>query len=328
MGGNSPKNVLIIKPETLIDSAKAKYIVGAMLGEGSHGSVYKVYLEADKSKEYAMKIDKKFSSRKDSKLNMEIAILKEVSTLHPEKCHFTKIIDQGKKETCTFIIMELLGKSLADLKYAQPHEVFSLGTGLGAASQCLEATEGLHNIGFIHRDIKPGNHAVGLGANEHIVYMLDFGIARKITKEDNELKTPRQVSGFVGTTRFASLACHRKEEMGKKDDCESWFYLFMDLILISGLPWKRITNRDLVKKVKEESRKESSAEAEVMYSGISKIRPELVKIIGYIDGLTYPERPDYELIQKMLREAAEKAEVSMEFSFRTIGCEGRAFNSL
>ncbi|KAI6182683.1 Serine threonine protein kinase-related domain containing protein, protein [Aphelenchoides bicaudatus] len=222
---DSAEDDLGIRPETIIDSTKAKYVANVMLGKGGFGAVYKVHLEGDKSKEYAMKIEKKKATRKDSKLKMEIFILKNVAKLRQGKSHFTKIIDRGKKETYYFIVMDLVGKSLDDLKNSQPKRIFSLGTGLGFASQCLEATEDLHEQGCIHRDIKPENFAIGLGASKHIVYMLDFGIARKITKEDKELKTPRSAVGFKGTIRFASLACHKREEMGKKDDCESMVLL-------------------------------------------------------------------------------------------------------
>lgn len=37
----------------------------------------------------------------------------------------------------------------------------SLSSAVGASVQCLEALEDLHKIGFLHRDVKPGNFAVG-----------------------------------------------------------------------------------------------------------------------------------------------------------------------
>lgn len=37
-----------------------------------------------------------------------------------------------------------------------------MGTAIGAAIQTLEAIEELHSLGFLHRDIKPGNYSIGL----------------------------------------------------------------------------------------------------------------------------------------------------------------------
>lgn len=46
--------------------------------------------------------------------------------------------------------------------------------------QCLEGIEDLHNVGFIHRDVKPSNFAMGRKlAVMRTVFMLDFGLARQ-----------------------------------------------------------------------------------------------------------------------------------------------------
>lgn len=39
-----------------------------------------------------------------------------------EKSHFTKIVDRGKKEMYFFLIMQLVGPSLADLKARRPEK--------------------------------------------------------------------------------------------------------------------------------------------------------------------------------------------------------------
>ncbi|KAL6726739.1 hypothetical protein Aduo_008678 [Ancylostoma duodenale] len=183
------------KPGAVIDSSKANYVVVKLLGEGGFGAVYKVRDQKDPSKEYAMKVEKKLQSRRHSKLKMEIAILKLVSAERAQS-HFTTIIDRGKKETFFFLVMQLVGRSLANLKMARPMRVFSMSTGLGVGIQCLEACEDLHKYGFIHRDLKPANYACGLGEKKRVVYILDFGIARKILNSKGELKAPRQSVRF------------------------------------------------------------------------------------------------------------------------------------
>ncbi|KAK6028177.1 hypothetical protein OSTOST_05780, partial [Ostertagia ostertagi] len=104
---------------TVIDSSKANYVVIKLLGEGGFGAVFKVHDQKDPTKLFAMKVEKKLETRKHSKLKMEIAILKLVSQ-ERKLSHFTSIIDRGKKETYFFLVMELVGKSLADLKHHRP----------------------------------------------------------------------------------------------------------------------------------------------------------------------------------------------------------------
>lgn len=118
-----------------------------------------------------MKVEKKMERRKHSKLKMEVAILKLVGDERTVS-HFTAIIDRGKKEHYFFLVMQLVGPSLDDMKRARPHKVFSLPTGLGAGIQCLEAVEDLHKHGFIHRDLKPANYARGLLEQKRVVSIL------------------------------------------------------------------------------------------------------------------------------------------------------------
>lgn len=237
---------------------------------------------------------------------MEIAILKLVGSGK----HFTQIVDRGKedKEGFFFLVMELVGKSLADLKADRPDKVFSFATGLGVSCQCLEAVEELHKTGFIHRDLKPQNYACGLDEKRHNIYILDFGIARKYLNTKNELKTPRETVGFKGTVRFAPIACHRNTEMGPKDDCESWFYLLLDLIVPSGLPWRKLSDKHEVLKEKEECRKDKRSS---LFAGLRQT-DYLSKVLDYIDGRAYQDRVDYQFIYKNLAEACKVCNLDID----------------
>ncbi|VDO49207.1 unnamed protein product [Haemonchus placei] len=274
-----------IKPGTVIDSSKANYVVIKLLGEGGFGAVFK-FTEDDDRLVYQ---------------GFQIAILKLVSQERTHS-HFTSIVDRGKKETYFFLVMELVGKSLADLKHHRPGRVFSMSTGLGASIQCLEACEDLHKHGFIHRDLKPANYACGLGDKKRIIYILDFGIARKILNEKGELKTPRMTVKFKGTIPFASISCHRNTEMGPKDDCESWFYLLIDITFPQGLLWKALSEKNEVLHMKEEIRKEKR---DAQFLNI-KCKEELQRVMDYIDSLHYHDHVDYSFIYKLLEEVGKQ----------------------
>jgi len=51
--------------------------------------------------------------------------------------------------------MSLHGRNLDRLRRQQPKQHFSASTTLRLAVQMLNAVEGIHSVGFLHRDIKP-----------------------------------------------------------------------------------------------------------------------------------------------------------------------------
>ena len=51
--------------------------------------------------------------------------------------------------------MQLQGKNLAELRRAQPRGTFSLSTTMRLGAQILRAIENIHEVGFLHRDVKP-----------------------------------------------------------------------------------------------------------------------------------------------------------------------------
>ncbi|GMS82000.1 hypothetical protein PENTCL1PPCAC_4175, partial [Pristionchus entomophagus] len=72
------------------------------------------------------------------------------------------------------------------------------------AAQTLLAVETLHECGFLHRDIKPHNFAIGLPPREATIFMLDFGIARRYREIDGRIRAPRMKVVWAGTKRYAS----------------------------------------------------------------------------------------------------------------------------
>lgn len=80
-----------------------------------------------------------------------------------------------------FIVITLLGPDLAKLRNDQMDRKFSYGTALRVAMQTAAAIEELHRTGFISRDVKPGNFAIGNRAedNHRLVFMFDFGLSRR-----------------------------------------------------------------------------------------------------------------------------------------------------
>lgn len=69
----------------------------------------------------------------------------------------------------------------------------------------------MHNIGYLHRDVKPGNFCMGRAELNELrkVYVLDFGMARKFVHDDGTIKNPRAVAGFRGTVKYAPVRARK-----------------------------------------------------------------------------------------------------------------------
>ncbi|CAJ0566988.1 unnamed protein product, partial [Mesorhabditis spiculigera] len=257
-----------LKKGTKIWSATTPYVIEKLLGEGGFGAVYKVHVAGDPSLTYAMKIEQRRRPGKELKLKMELKILLAAGDSDRRCLHFTKLIDRGSRPEFVFMVMELVGKSVKDVQRERRGKVFTISTACQVAEQTLEALEDMHALGYIHRDIKPSNLTIGVGAKRHIVYLLDFGISRKIRNEDGEIKLPRWKCTFKGTVKYASLACHTLREQSGKDDLECWVYLFAEFVHPGGLPWR---NMDNTKEVYREKRKAHERPRD-LFTGFS--RPE------------------------------------------------------
>ncbi|CEF64741.1 Protein kinase domain and Serine/threonine-/dual specificity protein kinase, catalytic domain and Protein kinase-like domain-containing protein [Strongyloides ratti] len=285
---------------SVITSQSSNYKIIKLLGEGGFGAVFLVSSSSKENVKYALKVEKKTAKRKDPKLQMEVSILENLKKSEKSE-HFTEIVDKGKTSTYYFVVMELVGKSLADIK-DKLGKVFTLGCGIRTMMQCADAISAFHALGFIHRDLKPGNFCVGTLDKRRNIYLLDFGMARKFLNDKGEIKRPRRQVNFKGTLKFAPIRLHQGNEYSRKDDAESWFYMLEDLVNKRGLPWKKIGDMNLIRISKEDSRKPENLQRLI---GDFPCKAEFEKVLSYIDKLDYVHSVDFAYINSIMEEAAK-----------------------
>ncbi|KAI1724618.1 protein kinase domain-containing protein [Ditylenchus destructor] len=188
-------------------------------------------------------------------------------------------------------------KTEKELRRKNPSEKFSMGTALSIGVKCVDAIEELQSLlGVLHRDIKPGNFAIG-DPNKRQIYLIDFGMARQFLDTEGKILPPRLSVGFRGTFRYASISCHIARELCRKDDLESWLYMQIELTR-GRLPWKDLKTQDEVCQLKQRCRDDDKLNE--LFGGCPQ---EYVEIMRYLETVQYCDKPDYSKVTGLLRKA-------------------------
>jgi serine/threonine protein kinase len=66
-----------------------------------------------------------------------------------------QFITCGRHNDYNYMVMELLGENISELRRKQPGGKFSMLTTCKLGMQMLRAIEAVHELGYLHRDIKP-----------------------------------------------------------------------------------------------------------------------------------------------------------------------------
>ncbi len=151
-----------------------------------------------------------------------------------------KVLHSGLEGDYNVMVMEVLGPSLEALHIFCERR-FSFKTLALIAIQCISRVEYLHSKGFIHRDIKPENFLIGIGKKQHVIYIIDFGLAKRYldpkTGQHIQFKANK---GTTGTLRYQSLNASNKYECSRRDDLEGLGYMLAYLHRGGELPWMGI----------------------------------------------------------------------------------------
>lgn len=195
------------------------------------------------------------------------------------------------------MVMELLGPSLEDL-FNFCSRRFSLKTVLLLADQMISRIDYIHSRNFIHRDIKPDNFLMGLGKKGNLVYIIDFGLAKKYKDAKSCMHIPyRENKNLTGTARYASINTHLGIEQSRRDDLESLGYVLMYFNL-GTLPWQGLKAANKRQKYERISEKKLSTPIEVLCKDFPA---EFPTYLTYCRRLDFIQRPDYSYLRKLFR---------------------------
>ena len=196
------------------------------------------------------------------------------------------------------MVIDLLGKSLEDL-FNDIGRRFSLKSTLMLADMLICRLEIVHTKCYIHRDIKPDNFLMGRGSRRHMVYVIDFGLAKLFRDPRTHRHIPyREGKNLTGTARYASINTHMGIEQSRRDDLESLGYVLM-YFLRGSLPWQGLKAHTKKQKYEKILERKISTSTDMLCKGFP---PEFRSYFDHVRALRFDDRPDYDYLKRLFRE--------------------------
>ena len=145
--------------------------------------------------------------------------------------NIVQVFDYGVDDHTPYIAMELLrGQSLAE-KLGNERLIAPRETGI-ILHQVARAAAWAHSRDIVHRDLKPGNIFLTEDANDVIVKLLDFGIAKPM-KLDLSLTPVTLTGSIMGTPQYMSPEqASGKRQVNHRTDI--WSYAIIAFECLTG----------------------------------------------------------------------------------------------
>jgi len=223
-----------------IGESFARYVVEREIGEGGMGHVFRAR-DTVLNRRVALKVLRvpKNDGEAKSRLLREAQVAAALD--HPNA---VKVYDVGEHKGIPFLAMELVeGETLrAKLAHGAPPASFlrwlaEVASALGAA----------HDLGILHRDVKPENVIV---RSDGVAKVLDFGIARRMTSDidpngptvdSDEFRTLTEAGALVGTPAYIAPEQLRGEPQDGRADQFAWGVVAYEC-MVGESPWGETAN--------------------------------------------------------------------------------------
>lgn len=290
-----------------LDPLNSRYRLGADLGRGSFGEVFHCQ-DSVSGQHYAAKLEPVKAPL--PQLTMESKVLGSLQSLHG----VPKLIWAGAEQGYSVLVMELLGPNLETLLQLCGGK-FSLKTTLLVGEQILDRLEDLHHSSYVHRDLKPENFAIGQGQASQLVYLLDFGLAKKYKDQGSHIPY-RDHRGLTGTLRYASVNAHLGLELSRRDDLESLCYLLIYLAK-GGLPWQGV-----VAAKQERSDRVLEMKLSSGFDALCRGLPsEFAAALRYVRSLHFEADPNYAYLHRLFRDCLSPQSATPTYDWSNLPLE-------
>lgn len=195
-----------------------RYEVIEQLGKGGMGRVYKVYDRKVKEVVALKLIRPEISADEKAieRFNTELRLARKIS--HKHVC---RMYDLGEEGSSHFITMEYVpGEDLK--RFIKRSGQLTVGKAVFIARQICEGLAEAHQLGILHRDLKPQNIMIDSEGNTRI---MDFGIARFL--EGDGMTTQ---GALIGTPDYMSPEQAELEDVDQRSDIYALGVILFEMV--------------------------------------------------------------------------------------------------
>jgi len=187
-------------PRDLLGQVLGSYRIVELLGKGGMGYVFRAE-HVKLGREVALKLLRSdYAKRRDAVARF----FQEARTVN--RVRHRNIVDVTDfveiPDGPTFIIMELLG-GVSLGKWARSG--IDLPRALAVLVQICDGLDAAHQVGVVHRDLKPDNVIVMPTADgAELAKVLDFGVAKLLNRDDEDVGFQTAAGSVIGTPAYMS----------------------------------------------------------------------------------------------------------------------------
>ncbi len=203
--GPRQSTILFLVPGTRLGE---RYEIRSTLGVGGSSVVYQAY-DRDLRRDVALKIVRtdRISDATLKRFRREVGVARDV-----QHSNLLRIFDIGQFGDSIYLDMEYVSRGTLRAEMVRgPAEI---GRVIEVAAQLFRGLGALHDLGIVHRDVKPANLLI---AEDGTIKLADFGLARRLDGDDTRAT---HTDGIVGTFEYLAP----EQALGKELDARTDLY--------------------------------------------------------------------------------------------------------
>lgn len=184
------------------------------LTSGNYGKIYKVSYN---NSLYVIKEDSNIDL-----LKHEASIYKDLRNIN----FVSKLYDFFIKDSFAYMVIDFFDENLYIYKQKNLNNINYEINIIDIFSILFNTLQHIHNLGYVHRDLKPLNICL----KNTVPYLIDFGFSKKII-ENKKHSVEKKTRSIIGSYSFISNNVNKLIEPSRRDDIESMLYILLFMFI-------------------------------------------------------------------------------------------------